>query len=50
MFDAAGFAWVTSHIYRKTVATLMDEAGLTGRQAGGQLGHAKVCMTQDNPR
>ncbi len=48
MFAAAGFGWVTSHIYRKTVATLMDEAGLTARQAADQLGHAKVSMTQDN--
>ena len=48
MFAAAGYGWVTSHIYRKTVATLMDEAGLTARQAADQLGHAKVSMTQDN--
>jgi integrase len=48
VFTAAGFNWVTSHIYRKTVATLMDEAGLTARQAADQLGHAKVSMTQDS--
>ncbi|MGW0518229.1 site-specific integrase [Crossiella sp. NPDC003009] len=48
IFKAAGFEWVTSHVYRKTVATLMDEAGLTARQAADQLGHAKVSMTQDN--
>jgi integrase len=47
-FTAAGFGWVTSHIYRKTVATLMDEAGLAARQAADQLGHAKVSMTQDS--
>jgi integrase len=39
---------VTSHVYRKTVATLMDGAGLSARQAADQLGHAKVSMTQDN--
>ncbi len=39
---------MTSHVYRKTVATLMDTAGLTARQAADQLGHAKVSMTQDN--
>jgi integrase len=39
---------VTSHVYRKTVATMMDQAGLTARQAADQLGHAKVSMTQDN--
>ena len=48
VFTAAGYGWVTSHIYRKTVATLMDAAGLSARQAADQLGHAKVSMTQDN--
>ncbi|MGW0516787.1 tyrosine-type recombinase/integrase [Crossiella sp. NPDC003009] len=48
IFKAAGFAWVTSHVYRKTVATMMDEAGLSARQAPDQLGHAKVSITQDN--
>jgi integrase len=33
---------------RKTVATLMDAAGLRARAAADQLGHAKVSMTQDN--
>lgn len=47
VFDAAGYPWVTSHVYRKTVATLMDEAGLSARAAADQLGHAKVSMTQD---
>jgi integrase len=28
--------------------SLMDEAGLTQRQAADQLGHAKVSMTQDS--
>lgn len=48
IFAAAGYDWVTSHVYRKTVATLMDEAGLSARAAADQLGHAKVSMTQDN--
>ena len=43
----AGFAWVTSHVFRKTVATLMDEAGLSARAAADQLGHAAPSMTQD---
>ena len=34
-FKRAGFNEVTSHCFRKTVATLMDEAGLSD-----QLGHA----------
>ncbi|SDN55034.1 Site-specific recombinase XerD [Allokutzneria albata] len=47
VFADAGFEWVTSHVYRKTVATLMDHGGLTARAAADQLGHAKVSMTQD---
>lgn len=47
IFDEAGYPWVTSHVYRKTVATLMDQAGLTARAAADQLGHAQVSMTQD---
>jgi integrase len=38
---------VTSHVHRKTVATLMDTAGLSAPQAADQLGHAEVSMTQD---
>jgi integrase len=43
----AGFDWVTSHIFRKTVATLMDQAGLSSRAAADQLGHANTSMTTD---
>ncbi|MFG1928525.1 tyrosine-type recombinase/integrase [Cryptosporangium sp. NPDC048952] len=43
-----GFDWVPSHVFRKTVATLMDRTGLGARAAADQLGHAKVSMTQDN--
>jgi integrase len=32
---------VTSHYFRKTVATLMDEVGLSARSATDHLGHAK---------
>lgn len=40
---------VTSHLFgRKTVLTLMDEAGLPARAAADQAGHAKVSMTQDH--
>lgn len=46
-FAAAGFEWVTSHVLRKTVATLMDQAGLSARAAADQLGHAKPSMTTD---
>lgn len=43
----AGFDWVTSHVFRKTVATVMDEAGMTAREIADQLGHARVSMTMD---
>ncbi len=38
---------VTSHSFRKTVATLIDDEGLSARIGAEQLGHAKVSMTQD---
>jgi integrase len=44
------FGWVTSHVFRKTCATLLDEGELSARQIADQLGHAKVSMTQDNYR
>ena len=46
-FTAAGFDWVTTHVFRKTVATLMDHAGLSARAAADQLGHANTSMTTD---
>src|SRR4051812_35846167 len=46
-FVAMGMPGVTSHAFRKTVATLMDEAGLSARSAADQLGHAKPSVTQD---
>lgn len=41
------WAWVTSHTFRKTVATRLDEAGLTPRQVADHLGHANPSMTLD---
>jgi integrase len=45
--DAGRFSWVTSHTFRKTVATRLDEAGLSARQIADQLGHAHPSLTQD---
>jgi integrase len=45
--DRAGYGWVTGHVFRKTVATVMDEAGLTAREIAYHLGHSKPSMTQD---
>jgi integrase len=41
------FAWLHSHVFRKTVATRLDDAGLSPRMIADQLGHAKPSMTQD---
>lgn len=42
-----GVPEVTTHSFRKTVATLIDDSGLSARIGADQLGHAKVSMTQD---
>jgi integrase len=47
VFARVGYPSVTSHTFRKTVGSLMDDAGLSARAAADQLGHAKVSMTQD---
>ncbi|MEI7544358.1 MAG: site-specific integrase [Mycobacteriaceae bacterium] len=45
--DSLGLPDVTSHSFRKTVATLIDDSGLSARVASDQLGHARTSMTQD---
>jgi integrase len=47
VLDPLGSDWVTSHTFRKTAATLLDEGGLTVREIADQLGHANVSMTQN---
>ncbi|MGW2095792.1 site-specific integrase [Promicromonospora sukumoe] len=44
---ALDLEWVTTHTFRKTVATILDDEGLTARQAADHLGHAQVSMTSD---
>lgn len=46
-FDLAEYDWVTSHVFRKTVATVLDDAGLSARHVADQLSHARPSMTQD---
>jgi integrase len=46
-FRSAGFVWITAHSFRRSVATWMDEGGLTARAAADQLGHARPSITQD---
>ena len=44
--DAAGFDWLTSHVFRQTVITILDEAGLSTRTVADQVGHAQISQTQ----
>lgn len=41
------FAWVTSHTFRKTALTRLDEAGLSARERADVAGHARPSMTDD---
>ncbi|WP_223839408.1 site-specific integrase [Saccharopolyspora pogona] len=43
----AGYPWVTFRTFRRSVATVLDDAGLTARDIADQLGHSKVSTTQD---
>ena len=43
--SALGMGGITSHSFRKSVASLMDDAGLTARSAADELGHAQTAMT-----
>ena len=45
--DSLGLPDVSSHSFRKTVATLIDDCGLSARIGADQLGHARPSMTQD---
>ena len=45
--DSLGLPDVSSHSFRKTVATLIDDSGLSARVGADQLGHARPSMTQD---
>jgi len=42
-----GLEWMTTHVWRKTAATILDEAGLSARAIANQMGHAQISMTQN---
>lgn len=42
----ANYEWITSHVFRKTAATVLDEAKLTARAIAGHIGHARPSITQ----
>jgi integrase len=46
-FDNAGFGWATSHVLRKTTASVLDAGGLSAREIADQLGHARPSITMD---
>jgi integrase len=43
----AGFEWLTSHAFRQTVISVLDDAGLSTREVADQAGHARITQTQD---
>lgn len=45
VLDDAGFPWAIPHTFRRTVATLLHEAGIPLAAIADQLGHADPTMT-----
>ena len=45
--QGTAFEWVVPHVYRKSVATLLDQGILSARMIADQLGHSRISMTQD---
>ncbi len=45
--DRVGYPWATSHTFRRSVATRLDDAGLSARQIADHLGHSRPSLTQD---
>lgn len=43
-YNTAGRPEISSHVFRRSVATAMDAVGLTPRMAADQLGHERVSM------
>ncbi|WBQ04456.1 tyrosine-type recombinase/integrase [Kribbella sp. CA-293567] len=39
--------WVTAHVFRKTTATILEDAGQTPRRIADQLGHSRISTTVD---
>ncbi len=44
--DEAGFPWLTSHRFRQTLITFLDDAGMGTRELADQVGHAQISRTQ----
>jgi integrase len=48
VLDGIGYGWVTSHVFRKTVASRLDDEGFSIRHIADQLGHARPSTTLDH--
>lgn len=44
--ELAGYSWVTSHVFRKTVSTHMDQNGATLTEMADQLGNTPAVVAQ----
>ena len=44
IFVGSGFPWATPHTFRRTVATLLDQAGVPIATIADQLGHTDPAM------
>jgi integrase len=45
VLDGAGMSWAVPHTFRRTVASLLHEAGVPIVRIADQLGHADPAMT-----
>jgi integrase len=45
IIKGSGFRWATPHSFRRTVATLLDQAGVPIATIADQLGHTDPAMT-----
>jgi integrase len=45
--DQAGYPWASSHVFRKTVASRLDDEGYGIRHIADQLGHSRPSTTMD---
>jgi integrase len=45
--ETLGVPDATCHSFRKTVATLIDDEGLSARIGADHFGHSRISMTQD---
>ena len=45
VLDGAGYSWAVPHTFRRTVASLLHEAGVPIVRIADQLGHSDPAMT-----